>query len=425
MNNFSIGVIADDFTGATDIASMLVRGGLTVVQTIGIPTDALMQSLECDAVVIALKSRSIAAELAIEQSLAALMALSKRQPKQIYFKYCSTFDSTQAGNIGPVADALAMHLNCQRLVHVPALPINGRTVYKGHLFVFDQLLSESGMQNHPINPMTDSNLVRWLAHQTPNPVNLLPLELIRQSSAAVKDQLQLNTSEALEHTIADTTTTEDLLVLAQALQHQPLICGGSGLATPLAQFHKEQNSDDIAREPLLKTSGSTLLLAGSCSNATLEQISSFIASGGVARRLDPLDIDENSSLIDDTIQWAKRALEDQPVLIYTSGDKEQIAKAQHVLGVEQASVVAEAAMSRVASKLAGEVNLGRIVVAGGETSGAVTNALGINALKIGQEIAPGVPWTQAMDANGEPLVQLALKSGNFGGSHFFNDALET
>ncbi|RJL08607.1 3-oxo-tetronate kinase [Paracoccus siganidrum] len=416
-----LGVIADDFTGATDIASMLVRGGMRVVQTIG-PGAVPLIAAEADAVVIALKTRSIPAPEAVAQSLAALDALRAEKIPQVQFKYCSTFDSTPEGNIAPVSEALAAALGCSLIPHVPALPVNGRTVYKGHLFVGPALLHESGMQAHPLNPMTDANLVRWLGRQTRQRIDLADHQLLSQGPEALLTALERMRQAGALHVIGDAIDDDALSIWASALSDYPFFAGGSGLATPLASRLAETGRFAAQNTPpgfASETNGNTLILAGSCSAATLAQIEAFRDKGGQIRQIEPIALSEDPKAVQDLIDWASDALKSGPVLIHGSARQEDVAAAQRALGVGRAGQIVEAALSDIARSLVKLPQTGRLVVAGGETSGAVVSALGVAALRIGTEIDPGVPWTLALGPSGDRITPLALKSGNFGGPDFF------
>jgi uncharacterized protein YgbK (DUF1537 family) len=438
-----LGVIADDYTGATDIASMLVRGGMDTVQTIGTPSHSLGEALKADAVVIALKSRSLAASEAVAQSLEALERLQALGVEQIYFKYCSTFDSTPEGNIGPVSDALCAALGVKTIAHIPALPINGRSVYQGHLFVGTQLLHQSGMEHHPLNPMTDANLVRWLGQQTPHEVHLVGNDLLQLGAGAITKEIDRIDAGGGGHIIGDTVRDSDLPVWASVLQNSPLVAGGSGLAAPLARLHMANTTGTKAtpRQATAQTppqptelappaldshaeTGHALILSGSCSKATLAQIEAFKARGGHCLHLDPLTLSKDPSHLTTVLAAAVDALKTAPVLIYASGTPQQVQATQASLGVEAAGALVEAAFATLAKGAAAQPQTRQLIVAGGETSGAVVSALGVAALQIGPEIAPGVPWTGALGADGERLLPLALKSGNFGGPDFFNAALQ-
>ena len=419
-----IGVIADDYTGATDIASMLVRGGMRAVQTIGIPSQKLTQSLRAEAIVIALKSRSITADEAVAQSLEALARLQSLGAKQIYYKYCSTFDSTPQGNIGPVSDALCAAIGTPVITHIPSLPINGRSVYQGHLFVGTDLLHQTGMVNHPLNPMTDANLVRWLGQQTTRRVALIATNQLQQGAATVQGALTHLEATGGGHVIGDTTRDSDLVIWAEVLQNAPLVAGGSGLATPLAQRHMANRPAQAAAPPhQVASSGHALILAGSCSKTTLAQIDAFRSSGGACIYLDPLTCSRTANHPNTILAKAGKILTTAPVLVYASGTPENVQAVQSKLGVATAGAVVEAAFAKIAQQAAALPQTNRLIVAGGETSGAVVSALGVAALQIGLEIDPGVPWTLPLDTEGNALLPMALKSGNFGAIDFFNKAL--
>lgn len=413
-----LGIIADDFTGATDIGSMLVSGGLSVVQTIGTP-DADFEFGDADAIVVALKTRSIPVSDAVSQSLAALTALQRAGVSQFQFKYCSTFDSTPVGNIGPVSDALAAQLGCDQVVHIPSLPVNGRTVFKGHLFVGDKLLNECGMENHPLNPMTDANLQRWLTKQVKGDVRVIEHSTIGQGAEYVRTALSQLCD--VSHVIGDAIDEADLDVWADVLHHSTFFAGGSGLAKPLARRIAASRDLTLLPRPDFEVGGTgqTLILAGSCSKATLTQIEAFRKAGGVTLLIDPIALETKKISVETVAQRAKEVLANGPVLIHSSAGPEDVEQGQERLGADRAGALIEDALSQLAAILVNEQQVTRMVVAGGETSGAVVSRLGAAALKIGAEIDPGVPWTLALDASGASLIPLALKSGNFGAEDFF------
>jgi uncharacterized protein YgbK (DUF1537 family) len=425
-SNIVLGAIADDFTGATDLANNLVRGGMRCLQVIGVPQEEI-DLADIDAVVVALKSRSCPVEEAVNDSLAALDWLQKQGARQLFFKYCSTFDSTDQGNIGPVADNLLEALGASQTVMVPAFPINGRTVYQGHLFVGDRLLNDSGMQHHPLNPMQDADLVRVLARQTPHPVGLVNRAVLAQGSTAARAHLSALEAQGIRHVICDSLDEQDLDVLAEATVLMPLVTGGSGLGQALPALYRAQGWLATITEPgrLSPASGGALVLSGSCSRATLAQVADFLAKhpdGGFA--LDPLALAEGEQQQTQALAFARQRLSEQaPVLIYASAEPTNVAAAQQALGAARAGQVVEEALSQLAVTLVDE-GAGRLLVAGGETSGAVVSALGITTLRIGEQIDPGVPWTQAPLAGREAPLSLALKSGNFGGVDFFTRAFE-
>lgn len=412
-----LGCIADDFTGATDLAGTLARAGLSAVQVNGVPA-ADLRIEPADAVVVALKSRTIAAHDAVAQSLAALAWLRARGAPRLYFKVCSTFDSTPAGNIGPVADALAEALGAPLNVVTPAYPRNARTVYQGHLFVGETLLSDTGMRTHPLTPMTDSNLVRVLAAQTSQRVGLLAHATLALGRPAVAARLAELAAGGCRHVIADAIDDTQLELLGAVMAADWLATGGAGLAEGLARALRPQ-AEGAGRAALDWPRGPAVILAGSCSTATLAQIER-VRDSLPHRQLDPLALAHDGGAVAAVLDWARARLGERPLLIYASAAPDEVAAAQQRLGRERAAQVVEAALRAIAVGLAA-AGVHRFVVAGGETSGAVTEALGVRALAIGPEIAPGVPWTRAAD--GKPYA-LALKSGNFGGPDFFRRAFE-
>jgi len=417
------GCIADDFTGATDMASMLVKGGLRTVQTIGLPPGGF-DDFAADAIVVALKSRSIPAEDAVTHSMEVLHALRQTTARRFFFKYCSTFDSTPAGNIGPVAEALAQELRADWVPFCPALPVNGRTVFNGHLFVGDKLLNESGMENHPLNPMTDPDLRRVLAAQTAAQPGLVPARAVRAGAEAVRRVIVEHRRTNRHFAIVDCVDDADLDVLGEALKDLILVTGGSGLGVGLARAwvaerRVEEHDDPAALDPL---PGESAILSGSCSRATLAQVAAFEAQGGLVFRLDPLALARSEAALAEAEAWAVASLGERPIAIVASDTPEKVQEAQSVLGAERAGRVVENAFARLAPVLVGK-GVAQLVVAGGETAGAVVGSLAVHALAIGPEIDPGVPWTQVVQGESKGLC-LALKSGNFGAEDFFTRAFE-
>jgi uncharacterized protein YgbK (DUF1537 family) len=411
-----LGCIADDFTGATDLASMLVRHGMATVQLIGVPEDAIDPG-DTQAVVVALKSRTIQADQAVGQSLAALEWLRARGAEQILFKYCSTFDSTERGNIGPVSEALLEALGADFTIACPALPENGRTIYLGHLFVGDQLLSDTHMRHHPLTPMTDSNLVRVLQRQSQAPVGLVPYPVVERGPEAIRARFDELRVQGVRQAIADAVSDRHLLALGAAAADLALITGGSGIAMGLPENFRRRGL--LARgEPadrLPHTPGLEAILAGSCSAATLGQIEQHRAAGRPTFVLDPIGLTDGGDDIERALAFAGKHLGEGPVLISSSAPPEEVATVQERLGRERAGAAIENAMAAIAQGLVAQ-GVRRLVVAGGETSGAVVGALGIKGLRIGPPIDPGVPWTTSL---GDPPLALALKSGNFGAPDFF------
>ncbi len=413
-----LGVIADDFTGATDVASMLVREGMRTVQVIGIPQGP--SPADADAVVVALKSRTIPAADAVAQSLAALKWLQAAGARQIYFKYCSTFDSTPAGNIGPVAEALLDALGASIAIACPAFPENGRTVFRGHLFVGDQLLSDSGMREHPLTPMTDANLVRVLQAQSRGKVGLLRYDLIARGAEAARGALQALAADGVRLVVADAITNDDLRVLGEAVADAPLVTAGSGVALglPAAYAARGWLQRDAQAAALPAVGGLAAVLSGSCSVATNAQVQHWLASGRPGLRVDPRALAAGQPVVEQALAFARQRLATGPVLVYATAEPAAVKAVQAELGVERAGQLVEQAMATIAQGLV-DAGVRRLVVAGGETSGAVVQALDVHALRIGAPIDPGVPWTAALN---RPLL-LALKSGNFGSVDFFAKAL--
>lgn len=413
-----LGVIADDFTGATDIAGMLVKGGMRTIQTIGVPARGTIPE-DVDAVVVALKSRSIAATEAIDQSLAALKALQAAGCVRIFFKYCSTFDSTDAGNIGPVGDALMDALGTKQAIYCPAFPENGRTIFFGHLFVGDILLSDLHMRHHPLNPMTDSSLVRVLARQTKHKVGLVQLKQVQAGSATLRAALDKLALDGVRHVVVDAVADTDLGIIGEAIGDDPLVTGGSGVALGLPAAYRRRGLmvHRSGADALPKIEGPSAVLSGSCSAATLGQIATF---KGAHLALDTDAICRGEDVAAKAIAWAKDKLGNEPILLSASDKPDAVKSLQAKYGIEKSSLAIEKTMATLAKGLVG-AGVNRLVVAGGETSGAVVGALDVTALRIGREIDPGVPWTASVGA--KPML-LALKSGNFGAPNFFTKAFE-
>ncbi len=414
-----LGCIADDFTGATDLANNLVRSGMRTVQTIGVPFNQNAR-IDADAIVVALKTRTIPASDAISQSLEALYWLQSQGVEQIYFKYCSTFDSTAQGNIGPVIDALLKALKSDFTVACPAFPEAHRTIYKGHLFVGDQLLSDSGMKNHPLTPMTDANLVRVLQSQTQRKVGLVDYLTIKKGAEAIKQKFKDLQADGIEIAILDVMSNDDLYAMGQALAGMPLVTAGSGIAIGLPHnWGLSRLDDESTHRGFGQGQGFQAILSGSCSLATNAQVDHFRKLGLPCFRIDPLALDQGVDVLGQALLWAQPLLGKQPILFYATAEPETVKQLQNTLGIDYAGQLIETALANIAEKL---VSLGvkQLVVAGGETSGAVIKALSIDNMTIGPQIAPGVPWTSA--TVDDELVYIALKSGNFGDVDFFTEA---
>lgn len=430
MNQIKLGCIADDFTGATDLANNLVRAGMRVMQVIGVPAQPLED--EVDAVVVALKSRTVAPLEAVAQSLQALAWLQAQGAQQIYFKYCSTFDSLYSGevrgNIGPVTEALMAALGSDFTIATPAFPDNKRTVFKGYLFVGEVLLNESGMQNHPLTPMRDPNLVRVLQAQCQRQVGLIEHTVVARGAAAIRERMAQLQAQGVSLAIVDAVSNDDLLRMGPAFAELPLVTAGSGVAIGLPQNFGIQPS--LTASALPAATGLQAVVSGSCSLATNRQVAHFIQSGRPALALDPLQISKQKAAGNDAVAevlaWAQPLLAAGPVLVYSTADADAVQSIQSRLGVEQAGALMERTLAHIARGLV-DLGVRQLIVAGGETSGACVQALAITQMKIGGQIDPGVPWCHAQsgavsDAAVPARLHLSLKSGNFGTDDFFTKA---
>jgi len=416
-----LGCIADDFTGGTDLALTLVRGGMRTVQVIGVPAlDAPLP--EADAIVISLKSRTNPAAEAVADSVACAKALVAEGARQLFFKYCSTFDSTDEGNIGPVTEALLDHLNAPMTLACPAFPENARTVYQGHLFVGTVPLDESPLRNHPLTPMRDANLVRVLQKQTRLPVGLVTFADVDRGPDAIAKALAAAGQDGMRIAIVDALTDGHLREIGTAAASFPLITGGSGVALGLPDNFRDQGllTTTDATADFNAPAGARAIIAGSCSAATREQLARAAAAGLPVLAVDAVELAEGRLTAADIIAWTRQQTADRPAVVASSADPGVIEAVQARFGRDEAGTIVEDTFAEVARRLVAD-GVTRLIVAGGETSGAVVAALGVGALAIGPEIDPGVPWTRTM--SGPPLA-LALKSGNFGAPDFFLKAWE-
>jgi len=455
MASIALGCIADDVTGATDLANTLVRAGMRVVQTIGVPSAPLDAATDVDAVVVAQKTRTVPVADAVAQSLAALTWLREQGARQVYFKYCSTFDSTPAGNIGPVTEALMDALATDFTIACPAFPENGRTIYKGYLFVGDVLLDESGMRNHPLTPMTDPSLVRVLQEQTKRRVGLVEYRDVARGAEAIGRRFDQLRGDGVGIAIVDALTDADLMAIGKAAATLPLVTAGSGVAMGLPRNFALGGGLGAAALP--PASGAKAIVSGSCSVATNGQVAAFIAAGGEALRIDPSDLARGdwsvegvrraamagdvrsagvtdagrgvdaavaAGVVEAALAWAGSRLGERPILVYTTAAPDAVRAAQAALGAERTGEMIERTLAAIARGLV-ERGVRQLIVAGGETSGACTAALGIEQLRIGTQIAPGVPWCHAhCAAAGAGGLHIALKSGNFGAPDFFTQAFD-
>ena len=409
-----LGCIADDFTGATDLAGLLARSGLPVSLRIGTPTDtADLAPFE----VIALKIRTNPVEDAVAQALQALDWLRAGGATQIFWKYCSTFDSTPSGNIGPVSEALMQALGTDQTIYCPAFPENGRSIFMGNLFVGEDPLAESPMKDHPLTPMRDSNLMRLLTPQVTKPVGLANRLTVAAGAQALRNRLADLKAQGVAHVITDAVANDDLHIIAEACRDMPLLTGGSAVAMPLpALFQQDGSLENAAPFQAPQIDDTPVILSGSCSAMTNAQVAAF---KGEKHRLDPLDLAENGPHA--AINWPHQQPTSAPKLLYATADPASVKAAQAKLGTAAAGQLIEDTLATLAQE-ALKTGHRRFIVAGGETSGAVTQALQTDRLAIGPEIAPGVPWTFATSAG--HAIALTLKSGNFGAETFFQDALE-
>ncbi|WP_147104637.1 3-oxo-tetronate kinase [Nesterenkonia populi] len=414
-----IGVIADDFTGATDIAGFLVSAGLRTAQ-LNSPEQA-PENLDADAVVISLKTRSIPADDAVQQSLRACRILQQLGAEQIIFKYCSTFDSTAAGNIGPVTDALLEELKEDFTVIVPALPVNGRTVYQSSLFVHHQPLHESGMKDHPVTPMTDSNLLRLMEAQSRGTAAAVPYQVVEQGPEAVRHALNEAKARGARYAVIDTLNHDHLDTIGEASRHLRLLTGGSGMGSGLGRAltgRDEAPAAESAAQQWEFTSGPALVISGSSSQMTNKQVAEYRQQAPSAALDVARVIDEPRAYLGELTEWVLNHIGGAPSgpapMVYATAAPETVRQWQQTYGAERLSAAIEGFFGDLASGLR-ERGVTRFIVAGGETSGAVTQALGVAGFEVGPQIAPGVPWTLSLDG----ALDLALKSGNFGDEQFF------
>nr|WP_304621609.1 3-oxo-tetronate kinase [Roseomonas sp. KE0001] len=411
-----LGVIADDFTGATDIAGFLVANGLRTVQLNDVPAADLQ--VEADAVVISLKTRSCPVAEAVAQSLDALRWLQARDCPQFFFKYCSTFDSTPRGNIGPVTDALLDALGEDFTVICPVLPVNGRTIYHGYLFVNGIPLAESGMRHHPVTPMTDSNLMRLMDAQARGRTGNVPHTVLDQGPGATRAALETLRRDGFRYAVLDALNDAHLVVMGEAVAGMRLVTGGSGLADGMARAWSDTGAAATAAEAGRPRGARAIVLSGSCSQMTNAQVAAYRDAAPAVFVEAERALADAEGYAAELADWVLAQAPDGPApLVYATVGPEQLREIQQRLGGEAASAAVERVFGGLARRLEA-AGFDRFIVAGGETSGTVTQSLGIRGFHIGPQIAPGVPWVRAVE---KPL-SLALKSGNFGQERFFFDA---
>lgn len=413
-----LGVIADDFTGGTDIAGFLVENGMRAIQLSGVPSADM--DVKADAVVISLKSRSCPVEQAVSESLGALQWFREQGCKQYYFKYCSTFDSTADGNIGPVTDALLDELGEDFTIVCPALPVNGRTVFNGHLFVMGELLSDSGMRNHPVTPMTDSSLLRLMDQQSRGKTGLVSYSTIDEGVDAVVKAYEQLGENGNRYAVVDAFNADHLEILGESVQNLKLVTGGSGLAVGIAKnwVASLTNPADV-KEAGLPKAGKSIILSGSCSEMTNLQVKNYIGSAPHFT-IEVASCIEDAGYSEQVCDWVMANIDGELApIVFATADTDQLQNIQSKFGAEASSLAVERFFSELAAQLQGK-GVKNFIVAGGETSGVVSQSLGVNGFCIGPQIAPGVPWVKSLDGE----LSLALKSGNFGDPQFFCKAQE-
>lgn len=413
-----LGAVADDFTGATDLAALMARSGLSVSLRIGVPEPGTQAAADCE--VVALKIRTEPVADAVREAKEALSWLQGIGVERFFWKYCSTFDCTADGNIGPISEAMMAQLETDQTIYCPSFPENGRTVFHGHLFVGNELLSDSPMKNHPLTPMNDSNLVRLLEPQTTKPVGLIERSIVSKGAQAIKTKLDQLKSDGVCHVVIDAIDAEDLKAVGIASSNLVLVTGGSAVALPLVEALSGKMRGHTKAEETSAVDDCPLILSGSCSAMTRRQVSIF-AEKNASYSLDPMALAKDGCALDAAKNWLKSQAPSVAKLIYATADPDEVKQTQAELGRKKAGEIVEHALAELA-RWGRELGHRRFVVAGGESSGAVTKALDVSQLTIGPEIAAGVPWAFANSDGHE--IALALKSGNFGKESFFQDALD-
>ena len=418
-----LGIIGVDFTGSSDIANNLKKSGMQVSMYAGVPTTTPLEIKKelTDAAVIALKTRTIPIEEAISESLKALSWLKGCGCEQFIFKYCSTFDSTKKGNIGPVTDAIMEELNTDFTIACPSFPDAGRTVYFGHMFVNGKPLNESGMENHPLTPMTDHNLVRWLDHQTKNNVGLIDFQTISKGANSVKERVESLKTNGYKYAIIDTIKNDDFEIICNGVKDLPFLTGGSGIALGLPKIYKDRGLLSASNFEIPKNNSNAIILSGSCSVATINQINTY-KENNPSLYVSPDEVMNNKNLVEKVFSWIKDNETLSP-LVYSSSDTKTVTEKQKQYGQEILADKIENFFELLSKKLVKD-SFGTFISAGGETSGAIIKGLGVQELKIGEEISHGVPALWSPHSNGNKPISVTLKSGNFGQTDFFDRALK-
>ena len=418
-----LGIIGDDFTGSSDIANNLKKSGMQVSMYAGTPSlsPAEAKKEHIDAAVIALKTRTASINQAVLESLEALKWLKDSGCKQFIFKYCSTFDSTKIGNIGPITDAIMKELDTDFTIACPSFPDAGRTVYYGHMFVNGKPLNESGMENHPLTPMTDHNLVRWFDYQTKGNVGLINYKDISKGSISVKEKITSLKKEGYKYAIVDTNNNDDFDIICNGIKDLPFLTGGSGIALGLPKIYKDKGVLSAINFDIPKNNSNAVILSGSCSIATINQVNIY-KKNNPSYYISPDDVMKNKDLVEDVFLWIKENEKLSPV-IYSSSDPSLVSDKQKEFGLDVLANKIEEFFEMLSRKLVRD-NFGKFISAGGETSGAIIKGLGVQELKIGKEISHGVPALWSPESNGQKPIGITLKSGNFGQDDFFARALK-
>lgn len=409
-----IGAIADDFTGASDLANTLARNGMTAELFVGVPAGGAT----AQAGVVALKTRSVTPHEAVRQSLEAVDWLRSQGAEQIFFKYCSTFDSTPEGNIGPVAEALSQSLDAGISVVCPVFPATGRTLYQGHLFVGDRLLNESGMEKHPLTPMTDPDIRRWLRRQTRCEVAPVSHATVRQGTLAIAAALAEAEAQGAKLAVVDAVTDDDLRAIGRAVDGAKLVTGGSGIAIGLPENFRRAGRLDDAGAAFAGVDGPGAVISGSCSRASQAQLTHHLARHpGLA--IAPEALLAGTITVAQATDFVLSHATDAPV-VYSTAESRAVAAAQQRFGRDRVARAIEQFFAELAVSLI-TVGITKLAIGGGETSGSVVAALGCDRLAIGPEIDPGVPALAGTVGN-QP-IRITLKSGNFGAEDFYDKAL--
>jgi len=408
--------LADDITGGMELAAVLAGQGVDC----SFVTNPDRVQLNREAVVIAQKTRTCAPRDALRMTACGLRAAMRANAAQIFFKYCATFDSTAKGNIGPCADFIARELGVDFTLFVPSFPEAERYVFQGHLFVQDRLVSESPKRFDPLTPMTDPDLVRVLQAQTAVVVGRLPLSILHRGPAAAEVHLTALRHDGVGYAIADAISNDDLAALAELTAEWRFMTGNSTIAGFYPPIWRRQGLIPPDRGPpsLPPIDGPAVVLAGSCADRTLEQLVAFEHHRPVIR-IDPLEAAQRD-LVPELFAQVQARLADGPIAIASSARPADVKNVQDKLGVTGAAATIEDLLGRLASQLR-RAGVRRFLVAGGETSGAILDHLGIESMQVGRYEAAGVG--RAVSEQENPIA-LCLKSGKLGPVDMFLPTLE-